>query len=58
MPAPPYGYCPHCEHRRELVPTEAGVLACHACDALDVYESKQAYEDAQAALDRLRDEDE
>lgn len=48
-----YGYCPHCEHRRELVPTEAGVLKCHACDAVDVYNSKKQYEEAQEAVDQI-----
>lgn len=43
-----YGYCPRCEHRRELVMTSAGVLACHACESVDVYDSKAEYEEAEA----------
>lgn len=46
MSATEFGYCPHCEGRKELVMTEAGVLACHACGALDIYTNKQAYEDS------------
>ena len=39
------GYCANCDQRRvELVMTTAGVLACSRCDAVNVYDSKEDYE--------------
>jgi len=42
-----FGWCPKCDDRKELVMTSAGVFACHSCGSVDVYDSKQAMEDAQ-----------
>ena len=41
-----FGYCPHCDIEHvELVPLgDSGVLGCHKCEALDVWESKEAFE--------------
>lgn len=42
-----YGYCQHCDERKvELIMTTAGVLACSQCEAVNVYETKEAYEKA------------
>lgn len=30
-----YDWCRHCEARREMVMTTAGVLACCVCDAVN-----------------------
>lgn len=38
-----FGYCPKCDDRKELVMTGAGVLACHSCGNLNVYDSKEKY---------------
>lgn len=45
MPAPEFGFCPQCEKRRELVMNEVGFLQCHACNSMDIYDSRQEYED-------------
>lgn len=56
MTLTPFGFCGHCEHRRELVMTEAGVLACHVCDSMDVYDDREDYEAAQEALDSIMED--
>jgi len=39
-----YGYCPKCDiDRVELTMTTAGVLACHKCGNVDIYESRSAF---------------
>lgn len=44
-----YGWCPRCDARRELVMTSAGVLACHSCGSLNVYDTREAMEEARHA---------
>ncbi|WP_178917703.1 hypothetical protein [Natronomonas gomsonensis] len=42
-----HGFCPTCDDRRELVMTSPGVLACHSCGNVDVYENRDDYEKVQ-----------
>lgn len=41
-----FGYCPRCEERKELVMNSGGMLQCHSCGAMDIYDSKTAFEAA------------
>ncbi|WP_178915167.1 hypothetical protein [Natronomonas gomsonensis] len=40
-----FGFCPNCKGRRELVMTSPGSVACHDCGAVDVFESREQYEE-------------
>lgn len=43
-----FGYCRKCdEDRVELVPVAGGVLACHKCGNINVYDSRQEFEATQ-----------
>lgn len=40
-----FGYCPKCdEDHVELTMTTAGMLACHRCGNIDVYDSREAFD--------------
>ena len=40
-----FGYCPTCDRRRELVMTSPGVVACHSCGGVNVYDSRETFEE-------------
>lgn len=42
-----FGFCPRCEERKELVMNSGGMLQCHSCGNMNIYESKRAFESAQ-----------
>lgn len=43
-----FGYCQHCDTKDvELVMTVTGNLSCHKCGAIDIYASKEAYQEKQ-----------
>lgn len=45
-----FGYCPRCDKRHvELTPMDGGVLGCHKCGNVMVYDSKEKYEERQEA---------